>query len=165
MLNKLVVNSAGLRLVFTGGCEIKGESARRLAGNFTYLEQRREPSDALWSIIWQLAENTRFIELECTPDEGAVTGSFDGTPEYLREVAGEAMAVPTGNSVKNHNGIFLLTETGALLWKLIESGTPENELVNKLTEEFDAPPETAQKDLDNFIKKTDRPQNTHIGVI
>lgn len=51
------------------------------------------------------------------------------------------------------NGIFLLTETGAFLWKLIESGTPENELANKLTEEFDVPPETAQKDLDNFIKK------------
>lgn len=50
----------------------KGEGARRLAGNFTYLEQRRESSDALWSIIGQLAENTRFIELECTPDEGAV---------------------------------------------------------------------------------------------
>lgn len=71
----------------------------------------------------------------------------------LREVAGEAMAVPTGNAVKNHNGIFLLTETGAFLWKLIENGTPENELVNKLTEEFDVPPETAQKDLDSFIKK------------
>ncbi len=44
-------------------------------------------------------------------------------------------------------------DSGAFLWKLIESGTPENELVNKLTEEFDVPPATAQKDLDNFIKK------------
>lgn len=44
-------------------------------------------------------------------------------------------------------------DSGAFLWKLIESGTPENELVNKLTEEFDVPPETAQRDLDNFIKK------------
>lgn len=71
----------------------------------------------------------------------------------IREVAGSFIVVAVGSAAKNFNGIINLNETGAFLWKILESGATKEELLAKMTEEYDVDEETARKDIDAFINK------------
>ena len=71
----------------------------------------------------------------------------------LREVAGSFIVVAVGGAVKDFNGIINLNETGAFLWKILESGATKEELLDKLLAEYDVDEETARKDVDAFINK------------
>lgn len=71
----------------------------------------------------------------------------------LRQVADNYLVVAVGDAVKDFNGIINLNETGAFLWKILESGATEEELVKKLTEEYDVDEETAKKDVGKFVAK------------
>lgn len=71
----------------------------------------------------------------------------------IREVAGSFIVVAVGSAAKNFNGIINLNETGAFLWKILERGATEEELLAKMTEEYDVDEETARKDIDAFINK------------
>lgn len=74
--------------------------------------------------------------------------------EYMkRSVAGEDIVVPTGSAVAKHNGIFVLTETGAMIWDLILDGTDEKGITEKIAEEFDVDISTAQRDVSAFLGK------------
>ena len=39
----------------------------------------------------------------------------------LREIAGEAVLIPTGEASQNLNGMIHLTETGAFIWKQVDT--------------------------------------------
>ena len=71
----------------------------------------------------------------------------------LREVAGSFIVVAVGDAVKDFNGVINLNETGAFLWKILESGATEEELLNKLLEEYYVDETVAKSDLENFINK------------
>ena len=71
----------------------------------------------------------------------------------LREVAGSFIVVAVGSAVKDFNGIINLNETGAFLWKILESGATKEEMLAKMLEEYDVDEETARKDIDAFISK------------
>ena len=71
----------------------------------------------------------------------------------LREVAGSFIVVAVGSAVKDFNGIINLNETGAFLWKILESGATKEELLKKMLEEYDVNEETARQDIDAFINK------------
>lgn len=71
----------------------------------------------------------------------------------LREVAGSFIVVAVGDAVKDFNGVINLNETGAFLWKILESGATEEELLKKLLEEYDVGEQTAKNDLEKFINK------------
>ncbi|QCT73149.1 PqqD family protein [Eubacterium maltosivorans] len=70
----------------------------------------------------------------------------------LREVAGEAVVVPSGEVSLNFQGIISLNETGALLWKQLEQGCEQKDLVQALLEEYEVDAETAEKDVEEFLK-------------
>ncbi|MCQ2507656.1 MAG: PqqD family protein [Dorea sp.] len=71
--------------------------------------------------------------------------------EYiLREVAGEAILVPTGKTAQEFNGMITLSETAAFIWKNIEKVDSLQELVDKILEEYDTDYETAYKDAFRF---------------
>ena len=70
----------------------------------------------------------------------------------LREVAGEAVVVPTGEATLNFQGIISLNETGALLWKELEQGCEKKDLVQALLDEYEVDAETAEKDVNEFLK-------------
>lgn len=75
-------------------------------------------------------------------------------PEYIkRNVAGEDIVVPTGAAVAEHNGIFVLTETGAVIWDLILGGADESSIAEKIAEEFDVDILTAKRDVSVFLGK------------
>lgn len=69
----------------------------------------------------------------------------------LREVAGQWVVVPLGERVVEFNGIMTLSESGAMLWKLLEKDTTEDELVRKLLSEYVIEESIAREDVNKFI--------------
>ena len=50
----------------------------------------------------------------------------------FRSVAGENMLIPVGETVGEYNGIFSMTEVGAVIWQSIENGQNESRLQSEL---------------------------------
>lgn len=71
----------------------------------------------------------------------------------LRKVADVYVVVPVNSLTLDFNGIINLNETGAFLFKLLQSGVDKQELVNKLLEEYEVEPEKASADIDVFLEK------------
>lgn len=71
----------------------------------------------------------------------------------LREIAGENILVPGADAVLNLNGLFVVTETGAFIWKLLPDVKTEEDILNKMLEEYDIDKKTAQKDIADFLER------------
>jgi hypothetical protein len=71
----------------------------------------------------------------------------------LRKVADAYVVVPVNSLTLDFNGIINLNETGAFLFKLLQKGTTEETLLEKMLEEYDVTPEKAKKDIGIFIGK------------
>lgn len=69
----------------------------------------------------------------------------------LREVAGQRIVVAVGKATQSFNGIIKLNESSALLWKKLENGATEEELVGTLLGEYDVTEEEARKDVKTFV--------------
>lgn len=71
----------------------------------------------------------------------------------LQEVAGTHIAVAVGKRVKEFNGLIKLNDTCVFLWKILEKGSTEEELVTALLNEYDVDRERAKNDVKTFLKK------------
>ena len=71
----------------------------------------------------------------------------------LREIAGTYLVVAVGEAVKNFNAVINLNETGAFLWKALEKGATEEELVSLITSEYEVDIEVAKADVLAFIQR------------
>lgn len=71
----------------------------------------------------------------------------------LREVAGSYIVVAIGAAAKTFNGIINLNPTSALLWKELEKGASEEELVERLLSEYEVSEQTAKEDVHKFVQK------------
>ena len=71
----------------------------------------------------------------------------------LREVAGTYIVVAVGEAVKNFKSIINLNGTGAFLWKKLENGATEEELVKEIISEYQVEEEVAKKDVLAFIQR------------
>lgn len=70
----------------------------------------------------------------------------------LKNIAGSFVVISLlGNS--NENSVISLNETGSFLWKLIENGADEKELLSKLCSEYDVDKTRAENDIGVFINK------------
>ena len=69
----------------------------------------------------------------------------------LRNVANNYIVVAVGEAGIDFNGIITINETGAMLWKFLEDGVSKDELVLKLTEEYEVSKEIAEADVDSFL--------------
>lgn len=70
----------------------------------------------------------------------------------LREIAGQWVIVPLGARVVEFNAIMTLSESGALLWRLLEKGSDEDGMLAALLAEYDVDEATARKDVRLFIE-------------
>ena len=70
----------------------------------------------------------------------------------LRSVAGEHMLIPVGETVFEYNGIFMLSESGKILWENIEKGAAEDELKDLLIKEYEIDSDTASNDVKEFLE-------------
>lgn len=62
------------------------------------------------------------------------------------------MLIPVGETVFQYNGIFMLTESGKILWENIEKGVERDGLVAALMEEYGIASDVASADVDEFIE-------------
>lgn len=70
----------------------------------------------------------------------------------LRNVAGKDIVVAVGAASMDFNGIITLNETGAFLWKILEQGATYDELVEKMSAEYEADKDEIKSGIDEFIK-------------
>jgi len=70
----------------------------------------------------------------------------------LREVAGETVVIPAGDTM-NLNMMITLNGTGAFLWQQLEKEISEEELLAALLAEYDVDEATAKKHVAAFVKK------------
>lgn len=73
----------------------------------------------------------------------------------IREIAGEYVVVPTGRAAMALNGLITVNETGLFLWKLLQKGASEEELLTDMLSEYDTDEETAAADIHAFVEKLD----------
>lgn len=71
----------------------------------------------------------------------------------LRTVAGSNIVVPIGEGAIDFSGVITLNEVGAFLWRVLENGADKDELLQKLTAEYEVDDATASADIDAFIAR------------
>lgn len=72
-----------------------------------------------------------------------------------RQIAGEYVLVPVGDAAKQVRGMLGLSESGYLLYDLLQEERNRQELIDALLKEYDVDPETARRDVDDFLWKMD----------
>lgn len=71
----------------------------------------------------------------------------------LRNIAGSYVIVPCGDRVSEFNGIITVNETGAFLWKQMEKGATEDELVQALIDNYEGVDEAlARQSVKEFLQ-------------
>lgn len=70
----------------------------------------------------------------------------------VREVAGQIVALPTGDDL-DLNMMITLNETGRFLWQQLEKGADEEQLVQALLREYDVDEDTARNGVQRFVEK------------
>lgn len=69
-----------------------------------------------------------------------------------RDIAGDIVIVPVGETALKYNGMITTTSSGAVLWEKLEAGIEDkSDLVHALTERFDVDDDAAAKDVDEFL--------------
>ena len=70
----------------------------------------------------------------------------------LREVAGEVLVVPMGETALSLNGMIILNGVSKVIWEALETGATQEELLQRILDEFDVSPKTAEEDLMSFLE-------------
>lgn len=69
----------------------------------------------------------------------------------LREVAGMYVVIATGNEALDFSNVITINELGAFIWKKIEEGKNQEEIVQDILSEYSIDKETAENDCKAFI--------------
>ena len=70
----------------------------------------------------------------------------------LREIVGETVLIPTGETAANFNGLISVNELGRFIWDNYEKAEDEDELLNFILEEYEVERNVAKADLDEFLQ-------------
>lgn len=71
----------------------------------------------------------------------------------FREIAGDYIIVPTGNATLGLNGMLVVNEVGASIWKMLEDEMTFEELVAGIREEYEVEEDVARRDVEEFLEK------------
>ncbi len=69
----------------------------------------------------------------------------------VRQVAGETVAIPTGEAAKGLSGLVALSGSGQFLFELLKTEQTTESLTNALLDAYDVDPDTAQADVTEFV--------------
>ena len=69
----------------------------------------------------------------------------------MRDIAGDIVIVPVGETALSYNGMITTTSTGAVLWKALETGCDRETLIQTLLDRYEVDYETAAADTDEFL--------------
>ena len=70
----------------------------------------------------------------------------------LREVSGNYIVVAVGEGTKTFNGMIQLNDTGAFLWKLLEKGATQEQMIEQMASEYAVEKQVAEQDVKEFIE-------------
>lgn len=70
----------------------------------------------------------------------------------LRQIAGEYIIIPTGQTTLKFNGMITVNEQGAFLWEALKEEITEDALVEAVLAEYDTDRQTAQADVAEFLE-------------
>jgi hypothetical protein len=68
-----------------------------------------------------------------------------------REIAGEQILVPIRKQAADMAAIYVLNETGALVWQLLDGRRSLADVTEALVQEYEVDPDTAQADLVELV--------------
>ena len=74
----------------------------------------------------------------------------------LRQVADEYLVIPVGEAALKVRGLIALSESGSLLYRRLQEGASEEELVRALLAEYDIDAGTARADTRSFLEQMRR---------
>lgn len=78
---------------------------------------------------------------------------FQRNPDYIyREVAGEAVLVPTGKAAESFFGIASINSTGAFLWEALEQERSLGELREMFAREYELEEGQSMQDVTEFLE-------------
>lgn len=77
-----------------------------------------------------------------------VSGDF-----IMREIAGEHILVPVGAAAAKFNGLITMNEVGKYIVDLLAEEHTVQELVEKITGEYDVEAQTALMDTEAFLEQ------------
>lgn len=70
----------------------------------------------------------------------------------LREVAGEVIAIPSGNAATALSGLIALNSSGKFLFELLQSEQTEESLTKAMLDTYNIDHDTAQADVQEFLE-------------
>ena len=71
----------------------------------------------------------------------------------LRNVAGSNIVVPFGDRCLDFNGMITLNDTGAFIWKQLENGAEEADIVKAILAEYEVEEDRAAQCVKDFVAK------------
>lgn len=74
----------------------------------------------------------------------------------LREIAGDTILVPVGQTALKFNGIITLEPVGATIWKGLEAGMDFEGILAKILDTFEVEREQAETDLKEFLAQLEK---------
>lgn len=69
----------------------------------------------------------------------------------LRQIAGSWVIVPIGQRVVEFNGLITLSETGAIVWRMLEKGASIDQIVSAILEEYEIDEKTVREDVQEMV--------------
>lgn len=69
----------------------------------------------------------------------------------LREIAGDYVIIPTGQTVLCFNGLITVNEIGAFLWNILQNDVTVDDLVKCVLAEYEVDEDTAREDIQEFL--------------
>lgn len=91
----------------------------------------------------------------------ALATRYERDPNVVsREIGGEQILVPIRKRTVDMAAIYVLNETGARIWGLLDGQRSLADVRDMLVQEYDVPPEAAEGDLLEIVE-----QLREIGVV
>ena len=69
-----------------------------------------------------------------------------------RQVAGDTILVPVGQTVYDSNGLFILNEVGAFIWDLLPEAESAEQLSRAVLDAYDIDEASARADVGEFLE-------------
>ena len=77
-----------------------------------------------------------------------INGSF-----VLREVAGEWLAIPIGETALRFGGMIVLNPVSRVVWETLQQDVTEKDIVDAIVQRFDTTADEAQADVRGFLEQ------------
>ncbi len=71
----------------------------------------------------------------------------------LKDVAGSKIVIATGAQRINFNGVITFNEVGAEVFNLIDGTNSVEEIIEKISKEYNAPYDVVKTDVERLIEK------------